>query len=97
MYKYDKGELYKTYKSMYLGPLLFVIFVGGYLLIDFNTAFTAFHQMFFTNDDWLLYNTDVLIILLPQNFWMVSGLIILTLFSGTIALIYFINERYFKI
>ncbi len=97
MYRVDKKELYKTYKTIYLGPLLFVVFVGGYLIIDFNAAFTAFHPMFFTNDDWLLYNTDVLIILLPQNFWMVSGLIILTLFSGTIALIYFINERYFNI
>ena len=96
MYKTNKDELYKTYKSIYLGPLLFVVFVGGYLVVDFNAAFTAFHQIFFTNDDWLLYNTDVLIILLPQNFWMVSGLIILTLFSGTITLIYFINERYLK-
>ena len=97
MLKVNNKELYKTYKSIYLGPLFFVVFIGGYLIIDFNTAFTAFHQMFFTNDDWILYSDDVLILLLPQNFWMVSGLIILTLFSGTIALIYYINERYFKI
>jgi len=96
MYKVDRKELYKTYKSIYLGPLLFVLFVGGYLIIDFNAAFTAFHQIFFTNDDWLLYSTDVLIILLPQNFWMVSGIIILVLFSGTIGLIYYINDRYLK-
>ena len=96
MYRLNKEELYKTYKSIYLGPLFFVLFVGGYLIIDFNAAFTAFHQMFFTNDDWLLYSTDVLILLLPENFWMVSGLIILVLFSGTIGLIYFLNERYLK-
>jgi len=96
MFKVDKEELYKTYKSIYLGPLLFVLFVGGYLVIDFNAAFTAFHQIFFTNDDWLLYNTDVLIILLPQNFWMVSGIIILILFSSSIGILYYINERYIK-
>lgn len=96
MYKFDKKELYKTYKLLYLGPLVFVLFVGGYLLIDFNAAFTAFHHIFFTNDDWLLYNTDVLIILLPQNFWMVSGIIILVLFSGTIGFLYYMNERYLK-
>ena len=96
MYKVDKKELYKTYKSIYLGPLLFVLFVGGYLIIDFNAAFTAFHQIFFTNDDWLLYSTDVLIILLPQNFWMASGIIILCLFSGTIGLIYYMYNRYLK-
>jgi len=96
MYKVDRKELYKTYKSIYLGPLLFVLFVGGYLIIDFNAAFTAFHQIFFTNDDLLLYSTDVLIILLPQNFWMASGIIILCLFSGTICLIYYMNNRYLK-
>ncbi len=96
MFKMDKKELYKTYKSIYFGPLLFVLFIGGYLIIDFNAAFTAFHQIFFTNDDWLLYNTDVLIILLPLNFWMVSGVIILTLFSSTIGLLYYINGRYIK-
>ncbi len=72
------------------------MFVGGYLIIDFDTAFTVFHQMFFTNDDWILYSNDVLIILLPTNFWMVSGLIILALFSSTIGLIYYINEHYIK-
>ena len=96
MFKVDKKELYKTFKNIYLGPLLFVLFVGGYVIIDFNAAFTAFHQIFFTNDDWLLYSTDVLIILLPQNFWMISGIIILTLFSGAIGLIYYMNDRYLK-
>ncbi|KFZ26361.1 MAG: hypothetical protein KQ78_01414 [Candidatus Izimaplasma bacterium HR2] len=96
LYKVDKKELYKTFKNMYLGPMFFVMFIGGYLIIDFDTAFTAFHQMFFTNDDWILYSTDVLIILLPTNFWMISGLIILTLFSSTIGLMYYINERYIK-
>lgn len=95
MYKKDKKELYKTYKNMYLGPLLFVIFVGGYLVIDFNTAFTAFHKLLFTNDDWLI-PWNVLLPLLPQNFWMVSGIIILTLFSSTIGLIYYLNQRYLK-
>ena len=96
MYKVNKKELYSTFKSIYLGPLFFIMFVGGYLIIDFDTAFTAFHKMFFTNDDWILYSTDVLIILLPQNFWMVSGLIILTLFAASIGGIYYINERYLK-
>ncbi len=96
MFKIDKKELYNTFKNIYLGPMFFVLFVGGYIIVDFDTAFTVFHQMFFTNDDWLLYSTDVLIILLPVNFWMVSGFIIITLFSSSIGLIYFINERYIK-
>jgi integral membrane protein (TIGR01906 family) len=88
MYKKDKVELYRTYRNMYVGPLFFIMFVGGYILIDFNTAFTAFHEIFFTNDDWILYSTDALIQLLPSEFWMVSGIIILVLFSVSQAVIF---------
>lgn len=96
MYQKDRQMLYKTYKTLFIGPLAFVVFVGGAILIDFNATFTAFHKLFFTNDDWLLYSNDVLIMLLPTNFWMVSGLIILVLFSLSITLLYFANERLFK-
>lgn len=92
LYKKDYKEFYKTFKNIYFAPMFFVLFVGGYLLIDFNTAFTAFHQIFFTNDNWILYSTDVLIILLPQNFWMISGGIILVLFSLSMGLLYYLNE-----
>lgn len=95
-YKKDPDELYKTYKNLYLGPMFFVIFLGVTFLIDFNAAFNVFHKIFFSNDDWILYSTDVLIILLPLNFWMVSGIIILGLFSLSLGLIYFVNEYLFK-
>lgn len=96
MYKRDYKEFYKTYKSMYFGPMLFVIFLGVSFLIDFNGAFTIFHKLFFSNDDWLLYSTDVLILLLPLNFWMISGIIILVLFSLSLGLIYYVNELLYK-
>ena len=95
LYKYNKDELYKTFKTIYIGPLFFLIFVGGYIIIDFEVAFTAFHKMFFTNDDWQIpYN--VLLPLLPTMFWMVSRFIILILFSGSIGLIYYLNEYIYK-
>jgi len=96
LYKKDKEELYKAYKNMYIAPIAFIVILGGAMLIDFDSAFTLFHKAFFNNDDWLLYSTDVLIILLPQNFWMVSGMIILGLFASSLGLIYFINEKIHK-
>lgn len=96
MYKKDKHELYKTLKLLPVAPILFIVFIGGFMLIDFNTAFTAFHQIFFSNDDWLLHYNDVLILLLPELFWMVSGLIILVLFSGSLGLIYYLNRKHLK-
>lgn len=96
LYKKDKNELYKTFKTMHYAPILFVMIVGGYMVIDFSKAFTIFHQLFFTNDDWLLYSNDVLIQLLPENFWLVSGAIILVLFCGSLGLIHYLNEKYLK-
>jgi integral membrane protein (TIGR01906 family) len=95
-YKKNRKELYKTIKLLPFGPIAFIVVVGGYMVIDFNTAFRIFHELFFTNDDWILYSDDVLILLLPQNFSMVSGLIILILFSLSIGTIYYLNEKYLK-
>jgi integral membrane protein (TIGR01906 family) len=93
LYKYDRKEFYLTYKNMYIGPIFFIMFVGGYIIIDFNAAFTAFHNIFFTSGTWTFSYYSVLILLLPINFWMVSGLLILIFFSLSLGLIYYINEK----
>lgn len=95
-YKREPKGLYRTLHTMPIGPVLFIVFIGGYIVIDFNTAFTVFHQIFFTNDDWILYSDDVLIRLLPSAFWMVSGLLILVGFALSIGGLYWWNERYLK-
>lgn len=78
--KKDYESITTVLKNMWKYPMFFVVFIGAFMIIDFNSIFTIFHHLFFTNDDWLLYYTDVLIQLLPSAFWMVSGLIILVLF-----------------
>jgi len=94
--KKDKRELYKTIKYMPVFPILFIVFLGTFMLLDFSAAFTAFHHLFFTNDEWQLQYNDVLIILLPINFWMVSGIIILGLFGISIGTLYVLNEKIIK-
>jgi len=93
LYYRNKNQLYRTIKTLPIGPIFFTMFLGGYFIIDFRTAFNTFHEMFFTNDDWLLRSTDVLILLLPLNFWLVSASIILVLFASTLGLMYWINEK----
>lgn len=95
-YRKSKEEFYKTYKMLHLAPTLFVLFIGSFMIIDFDGTFTKFHELFFSNDDWLLYYDDILIMLLPQNFWLASGLIILTLFSISLGVIYYVNKRIYK-
>ena len=96
LFKKDKRLLYETYKQLPVGPIFFIMFVGGFMIVDFDATFTVFHKIFFTNDDWLLYYNDVLIILLPGAFWMVSGLIILILFAISLVVFYYLNEKIIK-
>lgn len=48
-----------------------VILLGlvAYLLINFNTFFTQFHQVFFEGDTWIFLFSDTLIRLFPLRFW----------------------------
>ena len=40
-------------------------------LVDFTEAFVKFHQLAFSNDDWMLDpRTDYLIMLYPEGFWL---------------------------
>ena len=50
--------------------LVLVAAIGLYAVIDFSAFWTAFHKVFFTNDLWLLNpNTDVLIMMVPEQFF----------------------------
>lgn len=92
-YKKDKKVFIQTLETMFLFPLMFTLFIGTWVLIDFNRLFTRFHELFFTNDDWILRSDDVLIQLLPSAFWMVSGLIILIGIIAIEASIYLTAKR----
>jgi|LGOV01.1.fsa_nt_gb integral membrane protein (TIGR01906 family) len=96
LYKKDKKEFYFTYRSLPLGVIYVIVFIGAYLLIDFNRAFRIFHNILFSNDLWLLDPDDILIVLLPNNFWIVSGFIVLGLFSIAMAIIYYLNSKIIK-
>lgn len=49
-----------------LGVLL--VALGIYFAVDFDQAWTQFHLIFFTNDLWLLYDNEMLIVLLLPLF-----------------------------
>lgn len=91
--KKDQHEFYKTVKKLPIVPIFFILFIGTFMAIDFEGAFTKFHELFFNNDDWLLPQADVLLIVLPEMFWLMSGMIILLLFSLSLGFIYFLNEK----
>ncbi|MDD5017095.1 MAG: TIGR01906 family membrane protein [Eubacteriales bacterium] len=49
--------------------LIVVAAVGLYAAVDFSAFWTSFHHVFFTNDLWLLSPTDVLIMMVPEQFF----------------------------
>ncbi|HBH12360.1 MAG TPA: TIGR01906 family membrane protein [Clostridiales bacterium] len=64
--------------SIRVGSLLFfaiIALIGVFAALDFNKAFTIFHKLVFTNDLWLLNpETDIMIQMLPLDFFMGIGL-----------------------
>ena len=54
--------------------------IGGLVALDFDTAFTIFHKIFFPGKDNWLFNpyTDGIIMILPQDFFMNCAILIFT-------------------
>ena len=62
--------LCKSYLWVMAGMLFVAIVFGVIAYVDFDSLFLKFHLLFFDNDLWLLdINTDVLIQMLPQQFF----------------------------
>lgn len=58
-------------RNAFLIILLAIIILTGIISLDFDQAFIKFHELFFNNDFWLLDpRTDVMIRMLPQDFFM---------------------------
>ncbi|MFW5894497.1 MAG: TIGR01906 family membrane protein [Bacillota bacterium] len=96
LYKRSFRTLYDAFRNTYILPSFFILFVGGWFIIDFSLVFTIFHQIFFTNDDWILRSDDVLIQLLPQNFWLISGALILIFLAVSLGLLQWFNRAFLK-
>jgi len=66
----SKKDLFRSLISAGAVSFLFVLSLFLMIQIDFNKYFTHFHEIFFTNDLWLLNpETDVLIQMLPLEFF----------------------------
>ena len=66
---------------------IFLVFIITWFLIDFNFFWHTFHQLFFTNDLWLLDpSTDVMIQMLPAPVFegLIIKIVIRTLFIFTL-------------
>lgn len=62
--------LTKTILSCVIMALVLLTCITLFVSLDFTNAFTIFHEMFFTNDLWILdYSKDYLLNLVPEPFF----------------------------
>lgn len=85
--------LYLIAKYAVIGMMVLFVFFSILIFVDFSSAFYKFHEIFFTNDLWLLNpETDILIQMLPEGFFMDLSKIIIAYSTGLILLFYLIMK-----
>ncbi len=82
--------LFKAFVQVLVAFLAIIGALGLYAVMDFNSFWTNFHHVFFTNDLWLLNPaTDRLIMMVPGNFFyaLVSKIILITIMFWILSLV----------
>ena len=69
--KYPLNNLYYSYLKVLKYGLIFLAVLGTWILIDFDSFWTAFHLVFFAgNELWILdLRKDILIMIVPPEFF----------------------------
>lgn len=91
IYKLIKNDklFFKYIRKYILIAYITVISFLGVCYMFFSESFIYFHKLFFNNDLWLLdYKTDLMIRILPEEFFFVLFLNVLVLSTICILLIY---------
>ena len=71
-----------------------IISVCVIALLFFDKAFVLFHQVFFDNDDWMFdYRTDPIISFLPETFFFLCFLLIVTISVSILTTIYHLFSK----
>ena len=91
LYKIIKNDfiLFKYIRKYILITYMTVISFLGICSLFFSESFIYFHKLFFNNDLWLLdYETDLMIRILPEEFFFMLFLNVLVLSTIGIFLVY---------
>ncbi|MBS4540119.1 TIGR01906 family membrane protein [Clostridium sp. D2Q-11] len=90
--KFYPKILYKLLMISSIVPILILGLFGIAISINFNKYFTIFHEILFTNDLWLLNpKTDILIQMLPLDFFYSISMRILTYFILQLIILFLLG------
>ncbi len=94
--RFWKEKLSKTLISVAVVNVLLMLMLYILMRLDFYRYFTYFHLIFFTNDLWLLDpNTELLIKMLPEDFFNDTAVKIASVFFGSNLLLGIIGYKQF--
>ncbi len=94
---FQRKKLGKALVIAAVWPLTLMITLASLMYIDFYRYFTYFHEIFFSNDLWLLNpKTDILIQMLPLEFFNSIAYKIVTFFIGELVLIFIVGMALYK-
>lgn len=89
-----KKQDYDYLKTSALTCIILPSIVGIASMLNFNKTFILFHELVFSNDDWLFDpKTDPIILLLPEQFFMHCALFIVVLVLLGSGILYWIYKR----
>ncbi len=87
-FRFNRKSAYKSLLWASLFSLAFVVLLVILIQIDFYKYFTYFHEIFFVNDLWILNpKTDVLLQMLPLNFFINISLSVVGTFLGIMMMV----------
>ncbi|HLR21044.1 MAG TPA: TIGR01906 family membrane protein [Tissierellaceae bacterium] len=99
-YFYRKKEYISLGKTLFIGLFINHILFGILAIlasIDFNRYFTYFHLLFFSNDLWILNpKTDLMIQMLPEEFFMNIAFRIVLSFFILLAILQIVGYLFIK-
>lgn len=99
-YFYKNKEILFMVKTFLYGLFsnhILLIIIGFLAYQDFNKYFTYFHHIFFTNDLWLLDpTTDLMIQMLPEEFFSGMAINIMITFLVYLAILQIVSYLYIR-
>ena len=93
--KKEYSPAFYYYRRVLRGAGVIVLFLGAWILIDFDSFWTSFHHLFFAgNDLWLLdLRKDILIMIVPPEFFNHLVLMITFTFVFLLIIFYFVLRK----
>lgn len=86
-WRYGRYRMTRTLVASAIGTLSLALALALYIVVNFNSFFTRFHQVFFESGTWRFSSDDTLIRLFPADLWFDAAIFIAGLTAVQLLLV----------